>query len=247
MDLEIFIKSLIECINETDLGKTKDFSTLNDFFIDLEYSTDGNGRIDILILGFDSAIIIENKIYHHLNNNLKDYWNTIVKNKNQEEKSIGIVLSLSGKESINHAHFIPLTHLILLNKVMANIGQYLLSSSDKYYIYLKDFYQNIINLSKKTMEKEELLFVLNHLPKINAVIGLSKSYKNFIKEEVDRACNQLEGFRLVPLKIGSSKEIRLRYYESEKVKGLCFTVLFSDLFNGKQSLSIYIEIWGEKD
>ncbi|MDG4813791.1 PD-(D/E)XK nuclease family protein, partial [Hydrogenovibrio sp. 3SP14C1] len=64
-----------------------------DFEIHTEYSTK-EGRIDILLLSSDSAIIIENKIYHHLNNGLREY-SGYVENKIANKNAVyGLVLGL---------------------------------------------------------------------------------------------------------------------------------------------------------
>jgi hypothetical protein len=154
---DLFISSLIDCINSNETIKKKiAIENFRDFSIDLEYSTDNNGRIDILISSYESAIIIENKVYHFLNNDLKDYWETIIKKGVKPEKSIGIILSLIDYKDIEHEQFIGITHIQLLNKVFDNIGKYLLTCNEKYLPFLKDLYQNIQNLTKQNMTAEEL-------------------------------------------------------------------------------------------
>lgn len=146
---DLFIKSLIDCINTAAKGRSLDGFT--EFSVNTEYSTDKNGRIDLLLAGDDgtSAIVIENKIYHHLNNNLDDYWNTIMNEKYIADKSVGIVLSLNNSINPKHPKFINLTHLDFLDTVMDKIGSYLLKANDKHLMFLKDFYQNMKKLQQK--------------------------------------------------------------------------------------------------
>lgn len=70
---DLFINSLLEIINESKLRDQKKVAAISDFEVSTEVSTKKNGRIDILLSSEDHAIIIENKVYHTLNNNLEDY------------------------------------------------------------------------------------------------------------------------------------------------------------------------------
>ncbi len=69
---DLFIKSLLEVALEK--GVSKDFSSFYDFNCATEVGTTKGGRIDLLWSNGRQSIIIENKVYHHLNNDLEDYW-----------------------------------------------------------------------------------------------------------------------------------------------------------------------------
>lgn len=242
---DLFILSLIECIEETNLGKEKSFDGYADFTIDTEYSTKNNGRIDLLLTGENGAIIIENKIYHHLNNNLKDYWDTVIKNNNEVESTIGIVLSLKKVTKIKNPHFINITHNQLLDKVMSNIGQYLLSANEKYLIFLKDFYQNIKNLSRKIMKEEDFKFYFDNEDKIRDLNKLSSLVVKHIKSEVEKACFELDEFSILNFRKNSIAEQKRRLYQYKKDKNLYFRIVFSGLLpkagKSEQILAIWIE------
>jgi len=242
---DVFINSLIGCIAETSLGKTKSFDDFKDFSVETEFSTKGNGRIDLLLSCRNGAIIIENKIYHILNNDLSDYWSSVIKQNRIEEKTIGVVLSLNDNIPTGHAHFINISHLQLLNMVIHNIGDYLLTANEKYFTFLKDFYQNIKNLSSKIMKQEELTFVFDNLQKINEVVQVESRYRSFIKAEVEKAVLQLEGFEIYALRGGSYNESRLRYIVSKRVSELYFTIVFDSLFSPRPVLEVYIELSGQ--
>lgn len=242
---ELFIRSLIECIQLSDIGKQKSFDGYSDFTIDTEFSTKNNGRIDLLLTGDEGAIIIENKIYHHLNNNLKDYWGSIVKEDCKEENSIGIVLTLKEITKIPHAHFISITHSQLLDKVMSNIGQYLLSANDKYLTFLKDFYQNIKNLSRKIMKEEDFKFYFENEPKIRDLIKLSNLIVEHIKTEVEKACSKLETFTIEKAKEKSELEQKLRHFRYSLDKNLYIRIYFWGLMPYNSSKSNQLGIWIE--
>ena len=68
---DLVIKSLLDCVNE-NLANKYDLTTKD---IIREYYTDKGNRIDIVIVLDEAVIVIENKIFHHLNNELIDYQN----------------------------------------------------------------------------------------------------------------------------------------------------------------------------
>ena len=75
---DLFIKSLLELINRSILVKEKTvFETFSEFDVFTEYGIKDQKRIDILLQNNEQAIIIENKVYHHLNNDLNEYYNEI--------------------------------------------------------------------------------------------------------------------------------------------------------------------------
>lgn len=153
---DLFITSLIEIIRECGLEeKSNSFEKFSDFNCETEFTTKKGGRIDLLLKNKEQAILIENKVYHNLNNDLEDYWSTI---KLTDEKKIGVVLSLHRIPIIAHHGFINITHLSLMKKVMSNVGHYLLKSDPTYLVFLKDLYQNVINMSTKSIKKEDIKF-----------------------------------------------------------------------------------------
>lgn len=235
---DLFINSLVRCMNRKH--ESEWLANFTDFGIYTEYPTK-NGRIDILLKNDDVAIIIENKIYHHFNNDLGEYSEYIQRQVNSDDGVYGLVLGLKEINS-NQDNFVSLTHKEFLNEVLQNIGEYLLEASDKYVTFLKDFYQNIINLSEKTMKNNELEFYLTHQEKITDLVKLKRHYKDYIKSEVNKVCGMIEGLKLYPLRTGSSLEKRLRYFESEKIKDLLFVVKFENLLNSKLSLFLIIEL-----
>ena len=233
---DLFINSLVNCMK----GKFNNewSADFNDFDVLTEYTTK-EGRIDILLINDDSAIIIENKIYHHLNNDLAEY-SEYIKDQVSNDCVYGIVLSLKEIKS-KQDNFISLTHKELLNEVLQNIGEYLINASEKYIGFLKDFYLNIINLSEKNMKNNELEFYLTHQKKITDLVKLENHYKDHIKSEIKSVCNMLDDVNLVKLRKGE-RESRLRYIESSKIKDLLFTIEFTNLLNSKLSFYLIIEL-----
>jgi hypothetical protein len=109
---EIFLTSLVDCINldskrENILGDDNFlYELFDDGFESIEIHNEYPtklGRIDILIVkehknqSESAAIIIENKLYHELNNDLDDYFYTVCNDYNLLPKNVAVVL-LSLKE-----------------------------------------------------------------------------------------------------------------------------------------------------
>lgn len=231
---DLFIKSLLELINDSR------FETFLDFDVYTEYGISTQKRIDIVLQNDTQAIIIENKVYHHLHNDLHAYYDEV-----EADHKVGIVLSLYPISNIKHPHFINITHLALLNKVMQNLGNYILEASDKYVVFLKDLYQNIINLSYDLMSKENLEFYYKNQKKINELVTFQKSVKSHILSELIKAGQTLENLNLLQPRSNSQLDGRLVFYISPKHPDLFFTILYEDLLKEERTMKIMIEMQGK--
>ena len=112
------------------------------FQVSREVSTNNGGRIDIVIETDNQIIGIENKIFHHLNNNLDDYSKSIddwAKPNNLD--TLKIVLSI--KKETNNSGFICVKYEDFIAKINENIGMYITTSSQKWILYLIDFLSTI--------------------------------------------------------------------------------------------------------
>ena len=237
---DLFINSLLEIINESKLSKKKKVNEIVDFEVDTEEPTKKDGRIDLLLSSQDHAIIIENKVYHTLNNDLEDYWNSTKVTDNKEDNKIGIVLSLN-KLSVNHRQFINITHLELLKRVIQNLGSYVMDAKEKYVVFLKDFYQNSINLSKSEMDSKELKFYFDNQPKIIEVKDFHFAVRTHISNQVEQACELVDEDLQLPTSKGEGNK-RLRYYLSPKNKNLMITVFFEKLLTPEKRLILIVEL-----
>lgn len=240
---DLFINSLLEIINESKLRDQKKVAAISDFDVYTEVPTKKNGRIDILLSSEDHAIIIENKVYHTLNNNLEDYWNSIKVTDNNEDNKIGIVLSLN-KLNVTHGHFINITHIELLKRVIQNLGSYFMDAKDKYVVFLKDFYQNSINLSKSEMDSKELKFYFDNQPKIIEVKDFHFAVRDHIYNQVEDVINLIDE-DLILVKSKGEPNKRLRFFLSPRNKNLMFTVFFEKLLTPERGLVLIVELKNE--
>lgn len=230
---DLFITSLLEEINK----KNEEFNfNGTEFDIVTEFSTEKGGRIDLLISNDNNAIIIENKVYHHLNNDLKDYWKSV-----EQKNKIGIVLSLHEINTISHQHFINITHVDLLKAVMKNLGSYILSASDKYVIYLKDLYQNTINLTSPSMDQQQINFYLKNQQEVIDIWKINSAIHEHILGQVDLAQKKFEHITW----LDGKRSERLRYFRSKRNPLLMFTIVIDELMTPNKNLWIGIELQRE--
>jgi len=240
---DLFISSLLELIRANGVEeKGVSFEGFCDYNCDTEYTTKKGGRIDLLLKNDSQAILIENKIYHHLNNDLNDYWDTI---KLGDDSKIGIILSLHRIPKIHHTGFLNITHLDLINTIMKNVGDYLLNANPTYLVFLKDLYQNTINMSTKTMQQKDIDFYKEHRDEIHNVARFLNRFKDHVKKEAEIACDILNGDDPF-LKLGGKGGNRLRYYTSTKVHNLMFTIGFDNLYRDeRKNIWIVVELNGK--
>jgi len=247
----LFVNSLIECISDSKI-EGKDFSNFSNFEIETEYSTKGigltgnKGRIDLLLWNENSAIIIENKVYHHLDNDLDDYWKSVKLDTEKTDSKIGVLLSLKPvskdtyKQFETQKEYINITHLQFLKKVMKNLGDYYVTANEKYLTFLKDLYQNIINMSRPTMNERDINFYLENRKKINQLVDFKFQFRNHIISEIENAGESMDGVQLIKPRVKYNLN-RLRYYQSKVHSELLYTIVFEDLMTDKNKLHIIIE------
>lgn len=166
----LFLDSLLNLI-----GRDMRF----DFWkVEREKVTDKTGRIDILISDQinenehpQNAIIIENKVYAELTNDLVDYFNSVKANN-----KVGIVLTLDNNPipDLLKEKFVHITHNQWMQEIKKNMGKYILECSEKHLILLKDFIQNIEKLSTFYTMNENIRFYYDNAEKIKELIELKK-------------------------------------------------------------------------
>jgi len=166
---ELVLKSLLESAGI-------DFEEIGfEFQVDREVVTSARGFIDLFLINENATIVIENKIYSGLNNDLEDY---IKHAKSFRKKhSYGILLTLY-KTDPQHKDFINVTYSRFISEIRNNLGNFLSSSPNKYLFILIDLINNIEHLNKGT-------------------ISMNSDFVNFIREnheEVERFGAELKAF-----------------------------------------------------
>lgn len=184
---DLILNSLIQIIDK-DFKFDTDFEKIE---IHREYKTINDNRLDLVILTENYVVGIENKIFHHLHNDLSDYKSTIDSLCYNSRKPIYIVLSLnklSLQEDIEKTiinSFINVTFEQVFNKIKRNIGQYLNTSNITYINHLTDFIKSIENLTPKTMENKALwAFFNNNAETIQRLTDSFNEYKNLLFQKI---------------------------------------------------------------
>lgn len=226
--IETFLKIISQKIT------LKDEITLQNFYtLKTEEPTLKGGRIDLLIEDKQTSLIIENKVGHHLNNDLKDYYDSIT-----NQNKIGIVLSIKkySKSELTE-HFINITHEELIQVMYAAYEKNKEQGELKYNILFEEFYKNVINESK-TINMEQVNFYLKNTEKINDIVAIKKQYEQHIAKQLNDVKDiYKENFEVVPL-----DQRYILYLKNKKNNNLMITIVYDNLVQGKPEIGFYVEL-----
>jgi hypothetical protein len=171
-----------------------------------EHRTINDNRLDLVILTENFAIGIENKIFHHLHNDLTDYKNTVKSFCYNSRKPVCVVLSLNkltsqeDLEKINANDFVNVTYEQVFKKIKQNIGEHLNSSNIIYINHLTDFIKSIENLTPKTMENKALwTFFKNNSETIQELTDSFSEYKNSLFQKIHQLNDAISKEEFAPL------------------------------------------------
>lgn len=148
---DLFIRSLEQLLGINHF--------LSNFTVERELVVENDKRIDLVLYNRDEhrAIIIENKVYHTLNNDLNLYQRSVRKliGSPCEIKTVVLGLHKYNLATYNRASEIAegdkfsITHKELLDKVFTNIPSYLKDAQTDYIFLLNEFYKNICNMANQ--------------------------------------------------------------------------------------------------
>jgi len=166
-----------------------------------EFTTAKNNRIDIVVeedMGASEGskekspyyLIIENKVFHHVNNDFDDYYNHFEVDDSCKK---GVLLSLHKTES-KHDKFINITHQQWLAEVWTNIGSVLPKLPDETLHHLKQLSKNITNFSMAENIGEYFSFYHKNVESIKNIETIKKELTTYIWKEVGRGVEQLDEF-----------------------------------------------------
>ncbi len=128
-----------------------------------EYST-ANARIDLLVEGEAYLLVIENKIYHWLANDLEDYAKTANALKKDGQEVIKVVLRLQPIKEPLDCGFVSHTYNELWKTVRNLLGNYIGRADAKWVTYLLDFMETTTNLAGQNMalKQTDQFFIEHH-------------------------------------------------------------------------------------
>ncbi len=228
---------LLEALKEIVYLKSGKKLVASEWKITREANTSLGNKIDILIEGISRnndkcAFIIENKIFHVLNNDLNDYWNSV---KIKEDNKVGIILGISNLSLPQkvRGNFFFISHIelfTLFKKKLLSIGA--LDAN----IYLFEFERIIRNISRNQIMSEEIKFYFDNPQEIDYLATLKRKAESAIELE----------FKVVEeaLKVKSEPNIKQRWvaFDISGMKNIYYIVTFDKLFKGDKKIKICIEI-----
>lgn len=251
----LFLQSLIGCVFSRDVAWAEEAKLDQNQWIEkIEYTSytvlRESMNIDLLIqsepestkekevsLQQEWAIIIENKIDHHLHNPLKSYWESI-----DSENKIGIVLAptdlqfeveqkLSHKSS-NEIHFVAITYEMLQKQVLQHLPEFLLKADERGISLCMDFLTTIERMnpqiqSKLPIMEDNIRNYRKHKGEIDQLLSHIGEMKEYLIRLINEHMEKL-GFTQYSNKVGASR----KYYPGEELyEGLGIYVEFDTLLN----------------
>jgi hypothetical protein len=209
----------------------------NNCQISTEVLTTKGNFIDLVIeekgdTGTLNAIIIENKVNAPLYNDLTEYYNHIT----VSQYKIGVLLS----RRTNHRlppNYICITHAELIGQIEQAAGTYFLDANIRQIVFLKEFLQNIKNMSQNDLLKPHYDFLFRNPEKIRELSELYNTIRNDVLKQAEDACQMLD----LGLKIGMKNSPVVRHYYSSK-SPVYFSIWLDDLFLEARMLYIFVEL-----
>jgi len=224
---EMFLRGFMKMVE----SEVNIFSTYVD--IRRECTTSKNNRLDIIIEGDDFIIGIENKIYHWVANDLKDYSDKIDSLGDKKIK-FKIVLGIK-KESPEtlYGDFKSYTYEQLWKNIRAILGDYIINLNSKWTFFLMDFMETTARLSGENMDLSKIdEFFIKEKDLIEKLIT---QHRKFIEKLNNRIQKIYEGISIPSDLIKIEKRLW-----SEKEAGINYLVFDFYFVEGMVALDIII-------
>lgn len=190
---DLFLKSLFNILNIDEDNSNYDFE------IETEKKTEKGNFIDLFIYNEELVIIIENKIFAELYNDLDDYYEFSSK---KSEKVYGVVLSIEQMDASNE-NFNFITYEQFFKEIERNICKYMYNCNKEYLSFLLNYIENTRNLKRSTeMDIEFINFVKENE---NDVLEINKKLKTMhddFRQNIKRLNN------LVNERIGVNSDVK---------------------------------------
>ncbi|MGQ3012143.1 MAG: PD-(D/E)XK nuclease family protein [Flavobacteriales bacterium] len=238
----LFVHALLDLIRE----KT---ANTPDSFMDRrvqckrEVQTDKGNYIDLVLYDeendtntFNQAILIENKVYHFLHNDLKDYYESI-KTADSAQKR-GVLMTLWPQSNLP-PEYVNITHREFIKKVLLLLPQYWGHAGEKYLIYLKDIEQNIQRLTSEMQMNTNIRFYFENTPKFHTMQEVAEDAAKFVYGQIEATARLL---KLEP----DGKQYDYRHIWQRGVDHIYYTVLLTDFFKDGKTIHVALELWTKK-
>ena len=179
-----------------------------------------------------TCIIIENKVFHWLNNDLDDYWNH---SEYPDTNKIGVVLSI---RQVNHGndHFTNITHGEWMGRIRGNIPHDL---TPREYVYLADFIKHMESLSKSSEMTDNVKFFFEHAEKVIRANAIYKEAKLYLQKQLEITASLMdwdiwggsEGYRHIQPKSSEKKAF--------------YAISYPGFFTENPEIKVIVELGGK--
>lgn len=236
----LFTQALLELIAEKAAEPLPDGFMGGTVHCRREQKTKRGNYIDLVLYDeenepntFNNVIVFENKVYHILNNDLKDYYESM-KTSGGGVKT-GVVMTLFTYTGKKEPGYIYLTHSEFLSKVFMLFPSYNATSDNKFTFYIKDIDQNIQRLTSEMKMNDNVLFYFKNVEKFRKLKEVSDEAAGFIYGQIRRAAEILE------MKLYGKEQDWRNIWEHREIY---YTIWLGDFLQDGSTLYIDIELDG---
>jgi hypothetical protein len=236
----LVLRALFDSINGENYSREFDLNAGNIEVI-REFTTPRNKRIDLLIKSNEFVVVVENKIFHGVENDLEHYEEVAIAQALQigpvTEVFCVLLVLFEDKEIIqgrrvNGTNFFVMSYPYLFDKIRRLIGEYVSDGNLKHMAMLTDFIQTMENIKSGTVENQRLsqFFQQNY----DSVAEMNASFEEFKKRELDRVSLLKEK---VEARIGNgcSAQVQLGIWKRE--------ILYFDFkVNSEEGRRIFLDV-----
>lgn len=204
----LLLSSFIRLLNIEQ--KNLDLSSVE--LIEREAVTSKGNRIDLVIVGEEWVLVIENKIYHDLLNPLKDY-EFYITSKYPNKTPYYAILSINPINGVQ-SPWKNILYQDLISEVKKHAGPYMFHSTNaKWSFFLQDFLLNIEEMiGDYKVDQEMIDFVQTNYSKILNLIEVKDRYIESVKKEFAKIIQEVSTTNVTDKIHNWSPRVAIRYY-----------------------------------
>jgi hypothetical protein len=193
---DLVLRSLLECTGaRDDLADEKplDIGHITDVKRE-EWVKGGKGRIDMLVVGSDGVLVVENKLHHVLANPLSDYVEHVNDNDEYQKAPRRCFVVLGLRREVVEPPWVPVTYRDLIARIESNLGGYLTGAAPKWIVLFREFLLNlkehIVDMPERDKRAE---FYRSHFKAIEDLTKMKDDYIEAMKERVTERLDEICG------------------------------------------------------
>lgn len=237
---DLFLESIIDLVTiKSNQTERLEFDNL---YCSLEYRTNKGNRIDLVITSTSkgetgkqttkSALIIENKIFSSVHNDLHDYYDSI-----DAMQKVGILLTLRPINIQNELKdkFINITHSEWISQLKSRGLPTNLTYNN--YVYLNDFINNMENLTDKNTMNTDAKFFFQYPSKVLRAKQTHDAAYNYVISQLRIVADKL-GWNFY----GNSWSWR-HFWDSKNQAQVYFAIVLDKAVSEQPELTIFLEIY----